>query len=889
MAFLGKLFRSPLVALNRVAALFSRRRLDEELREEMEGHIQLRRQALIDSGMDPHDADAAARRLFGNATALRERTREMWGFPAVDSVLQDLRYGARVLRRSPMFTVVAVLSIAGGLAAGTGIFAVMNAVVFRPLGMGDGKNVYRIYTSDQDGGSLYQNSSYADYESFRQTTSVLASTCATEGVLANLLVNGTAQLHSGDIVSPGCFEALKLTPELGQFFSAAQATESAVAMPIVISHSLWVRRFASDRSIVGRTILLNGMSVAVVAVAGQGFAGTSLDGGADFWAPIHVAPVVFQPGILRDRGQRRFAIYARLRDGVGREQAEARLAVVAAQLRRLDPLAWTTTRGATRKVTVMREKDARFAQSPEEVAGIVAGLMAAVGVIVGIACLNLATMLLARGASRSRELSIRLAIGASRARVLRQMATESLIIGSLGAAAAILIVAMALRLFNAYRPAVIPAFDVAIDWHVLTFAIGTAAVAVLLFGLAPATHTLRLALAQGLKGHPPVARARRIRVGARDALIVVQVAVSIALLLVSTLFVRGMADGATLSPGFNVAGVVIVSAHLDAVADSEVATVTAKLLQAAKSVPNVEDVSLAHMIPLMGSSTGFDVSVNGSPGRTYFGDVISPGYFTTLQIPLRAGRDFDLRDGKGGAPAAIVSETFARSAWGTTQAVGRAVVVDSQRVEVVGVVADTRYRGVREPFLPLIYLPIAQKRARNFVIHARVSGGAGTLVGLNAAIRATDRRVAIQSATDLRSQIDEAMAPERAAQWIAGVVGILQLGLAVMALWGLVAYAVERRTTEMGIRLALGATPASLVRLTMRPAGVLIVVGVAIGTVVGAAAATVMQSESVGLPPLDLVAVIPLSGMFMIVAMAAAWWPARRAGMADPAASLRRE
>ena len=876
---------SPLRVMRRIVALFSRARLDRELREEMESHLDLRRQAFVDEGMDPEAAHAAARRLFGNATVLRERTREMWGCPAAESILMDVRYGVRSLRRSPVFTAVAVLSIAGGLAAGTAIFAIMNAVVYRSIGVGDGGSLYRIFTSGYDGG-LYSSSSYPDYEAFREATGIIASTCATERVRANLTVDGAARMHHGEIVSPGCFDALKLSRGLGRYFSEDLAREPAV--PVVISHSLWMRRLGGDSSVIGRTIQLNGMSVAVTAVTPKGFAGTSLDGGAEFWAPVQVAPVVFPPGVLSERRQRMFTIFARLRDGVGREQAEAALAVVAARLRELDERAWINEAGGTRKVTVMREMDARFAGGPAGPGAIVASVITVIGIIVAIACVNLATMLLARGATRAREISIRLAIGASRGRVLRQLITESLIIATVGAALALALVSLGLRLFEAYRPAEVPAFDVAIDWRVLTFAIVLTMGAAILFGLAPATHTLRLALAEGLKGRLFAARVRTIRVGARESLIVLQVAVSIALLLVSALFVRAMSGGAALSPGFNGAGVGVVPVHLDAVADAEVAAVTERLLEAAASAPGVIRASLAANVPMSGSSTEFEVTVDGAPARNFLGNAVSPGYFAMLEIPIRAGRDFDQRDRAGGAPTVIVSETFARSIWGTTNVLGRGLVTHGRRADVVGVVADTRYRSLSEPFKPVIYLPITQVGRGRFLIHARVSG-VHTFAALDAAIRAVDRRVAIEGVTPLRAQIDRAMAGERAAQWIGGLVGIVQLGLAVMALWGLVAYAVERRTAEMGVRLALGASPASLVRLTMQPAGVAIVVGVAIGCVVGATVAKGVQATSVGLAPVDLVMVIPVAVTFTIVAMTSAWWPARRAGLADPAASLRRE
>ena len=384
------------------------------------------------------------------------------------------------------------------------------------------------------------------------------------------------------------------------------------------------------------------------------------------------------------------------------------------------------------------------------------------------------------------------------------------------------------------------------------------------------------------------ARVRRVRVSAREALIVLQVAVSIALLLVSTLFVGAMAGGETLSPGFSGEGVVVVPVHLDAVARAELGAVTERLLEAAWSVGGVNRVSLAGIVPMSGSNIEVGMTVDGGPERYTLANVISPGYFATLGIPLRAGRDFDRRDRAGGVRTAIVSETLARSVWGTPNVVGRALVVDSTRLEVIGVVADTRYRSLSEPFQPVIYVPIAQAPQTRFLIHARLPDGQ-TLAALETAVRGVDRRVAIDGATSLRAQIERAMAGERAAQWIGGVVGLVQLGLAVMASWGLVAYPVERRTAEMGVRLALGATPASLVRLTMRPAGLAIIAGVGIGCVLGATIATVVQAGSVALAPVNLSAVVPVAMVFTVVAMTSAWWPARRAGRADPAVALRRE
>jgi putative ABC transport system permease protein len=802
-------------------------------------------------------------------------------------MLQDLRYGLRALRRSPVFTAVAVVSIAGGLTAATVAFAFMNAVLFRPLGVTEGHEFYRLYTSAHRG-ELYSSSSYADYEAFRERRDIFAATCAIERVRANLLAAGTAALHEGAIVSPECFDALRLPAPLGRYFSGDDATASATPMPVVISHTLWKERFAGDPTVIGRTVLLNGVSMAITAVTPRGFAGTSLDGGADFWAPIHLAPVVLPPGALLERRNRMFNVFARLQPGVSVQQAEAALAVVAENLRRLDERAWAQESGVTRRVTVMRETDARFAGSPSGPLGIMAGVIAAVVIVIGIACLNLATMFLARGASRGREVSIRLAIGATRARILRLLIAESLAIALLGGLVATVSVAAGVRLFEAYRPAVIPAFDLALDWRVLTFTAVVALAAALLFGLAPAVHTLRTALAEGLKGRAIAGGARLFRVPARETLIVLQVAVSIALLVVSTLFVRARAAGGSLSPGFDVTGVAASSMEFEALPDADVPVVREAILAAARDVPGVDRVSLARVIPLSGSSMGLYVTDASGAKREVLGNGISPGYFETLSMPLVAGRDFAARDDAGGAAVAIVSATYAQRAWGTGQAIGRTIIVDEKRMEVIGVAQDARYRALTEPFKEVVYLPISQMRQKHFILHARVGAGE-SMVALERAIRRADPRVGVSGVTMLAARMDAATAPERAAQWAGGIVGFAQLGLAIMALWGLVTYAVERRTNEMGIRLALGAEPSSLVRLVLRPAGIAIVIGVGLGAALGAGVAQVVQSTSVGLAPLQLVAVVPVAAIFTVVTIAAAWWPARRAGMQDPAVSLRRE
>jgi predicted permease len=807
--------------------------------------------------------------------------------PLLDSLGMDLRYALRSLRRSPVFALVSILSIAGGLAAGTGLFTFAYGLMYRPLGVGDGRQLHEVFTANR-GGSRFGSSSYLDYLSFRESP-VIASGCAIARVRGTLTVEGAAAIHQGEMVDPGCFETFRLVPAAGRFFGAADASGTPNPIPVIIGHQLWQRRFGGDAAAIGRVVALNGAVVSIAAVAPAGFAGTSLDGGAEFWAPVAIAPALLPPGALDRDGPRSFSVFVRLRDGVGSEQAEAALAVVAERLRADDTERWTDANGATRRVTVMRETDARFGDTPGGALGLFGAALAAIALIVAIACLNLSTMLLARGAARTRELAVRLAIGASYHRVLRQLATESLLIATLGALLALAMVLAGVRLFEAYRPAGIPAFDVAFDWRVVAFALLLTVVASLLFGMAPALHSLRLALAEGLKGGLPARRVRRARVGPRDVLIVVQVAVSSALLLVATLFAGALARGAPASPGFTVQGIAAVETHLDALPAAEHAAVDARLLDAARRLADVDGVTSSAVVPMSGSNSGFYVEAPGVERRVAYGNVVAPGYFSTLGIAIRSGRDFGPSDGPGGRPVVIVSEALALELFGTTQALGRAVVMDSVPREVVGVVADIHYISLSKPVTPLVYLPLAQQPQDRLIIHARYRGGPATLAALERVLRETDPRVAVETATPIEAVMARALIGERATQLVGAAVGAVQLFLALMALWGLVAYAVERRTLEMGVRLALGATPSSLVRLTMRPAVALIALGVLLGSAAGSAIARVVQSQSFGLAPLDLRAILPVALAFSAVAMLAAWWPARRAGRADPAESLRRE
>jgi putative ABC transport system permease protein len=864
--------------LRRLKALATRRRLDDELREEIEAHIEARRQALVADGMDERDALHAARRQFGNVTAIAERTREAREFPTVESILQDVRYGTRLLWRAPLFTLVAVLSIALGLSAGVAIFTLANAAILRPVA-GAGRDLHRVYIANR-GGSRFGGSSYPDFLDFSRARSFSAM-CGTARVRANITIGGTSTIQSGAIFTDRCFELLGVPALHGRLLGRGAEPE------VVISYSLWRQRFGGDSAAVGTHVLVNGAPATVVGVTAASFSGTSLDGSAEFWVAPAPFTALLPPRALEDRGHRVFTIFARLREGVTAGQAEAEIAGIGAGLRQSDPAVWGDDQGGVRRVTVMRELDSRFADAGDTPSMLLLEAVAAVVVIVSIASVNIATMLLARGAARTRELTIRLALGASRGRLLRQLATESLLIALLGMAIALGAVAAGIRAVAAWRPAGLPAVPLAIDWRVTIFAVLIALFATVLCGLLPGMHVVRLAIADGMKGRVAGVRALWMRGGVREALIVIQVTVSVAALIVSTLFARGLAAGAAAAPGFTTTGVTSIGVDLALANRGPAAELADRILDAVASQPNVESPAIGAVLPLTGSSMVVEVKDDSGAERVVEANVVSAGYLKTMGIALGRGRDFTGRDRAGNQPVAIASETFARTFWRTDDAIGRSLVVAGQTVQIVGVAADTRYRSVTEPYRPVVYLPFAQRPRERFVIYVRVRGGGETLAALDAASRSIDPRIMIDGVMPLDRRLETARAPERATGWIGAAAGLVQFWLALMALWALVAFAVQRRTQEIGVRLALGASPARLVRMMIRPAVLLIGTGSVLGTGIGLAVAVGLHSEFVGLAALEPAAGVPTVAAMIVIGLVAALIPAHRAARVDPMTALR--
>ena len=808
----------------------------------------------------------------------------------IQSIVQDIRYGARLLWRSPWFTAVGVVSLAVGLGSGVGLFTVMNAVLFRPLPGRDTASVHRIYTSDFDSGR-YGSSSLPDFQSFTAAPDLFAAACATTNARATLVDGATAHVAAGAVVNGGCFETFGVRPHIGRLLNRSDDAPAQGSSGVVISHSLWRRAFGADPAVVGRSITLSGGQAVVVGVAERGFAGVSLDSGTDFWAPVAFAPVLLSPQTLTSRGDRRFAVYVRLREGATASRAAEQLSAVAARLRDADPGMWTETSGVTRTVTVVRELDSRFADAAGVAEAMAAGTIGAIALVVGLACVNLATMIMARGAGRTRELNVRLALGASRTRLLRQLATESLLISIAGIAVALFLVALALRVGDAFLPTEVPAFSVALDWRVAGFAVLVALAAPILFGLAPGAHALRLAIAEGIKGQPPLMRRRYLRFGQRELLLGVQLVVSFAFLVAAAVFLRSLGP---MQSAQNLAATRISTVDIDlntaARSGEETRALAGRLLEIAEQLPGVDAATAAAVVPMTGSYLTVGARLDDRPDADLMeldGNIVAPGYFELMEIPRRAGRTFDAGDHERAPRVAVVSESLARRLWNTAEAAGRTLHFRNDSRTVIGVVADVPYRSPLDAPQPVVYLPLGQVTRERFIVHARVRNEREATVALARALRDVDPRVLVSAPRPLSQRLEEARTPAKIAQWVGSIAGVLQLALALMATWGLVAYAVERRMAELALRRALGATTTNILRLVMRPSLWLVAIAAIVGSVAGVLIAQAMHASFLGLAPIDLRVVPPAAGLVAAVVAVAAWWPARRAASIEPASALK--
>jgi len=820
----------------------------------------------------------------------------------MDTTLRDLRYAARVLLRSPGFTLAAVLTIALGIGANTTIFSLVNAVLLRPPPhVREPDRLVSIYTSDYSGPRLGA-SSYPDYLEIQALDDVF------DGVMAYVprplsLNDGTgSEVVLGEVVTGNYFDVLGIQAARGRTFLPEEFATRGTHPVAVISHRLWQSRFGGDPQVVGGTVRLNGYPFTVIGVAPAGFHGSLRGLRTDVWVTLMMHSQLGPGGLDIDhRGDRGLLVTARLSPGVTLEQARARLDLLALALHAAYPEMWTDIRDRGRLLTAIPERDGRIHPAVRgPVVGLVGLLMALVTLVLLIGCANVANLLLARAAGRRREVAARLALGAGRGRLVRQLLTESLLLATLGGVAGIVLALWATDLLMRFEPPLpVPLdLDLSIDRTVLGFSLAVTVLTGIVFGLVPALRATRLDLVSALKNAEPAASLGRRRITLRGTLVVAQVAASVVLLVIAGLFIRGLQHAHMGDPGFDTSNMLLLDLPLSIQGYDEARArdFYDQLTTRLEALPGVRAVTLGDMVPLGLGRQRRSIAVEGyepRPGEDMEFDfnIVGARYFETMGIPLVRGRGFTAEDRAGSPPVVVVNEAFARRFWPGEDALGKRIRYSrDQFAEIVGIARTGKYLSLTEDPLPYVWIPFAQHYKADMTVHVRTAGDPLELAAaVRAQVRALDADLPITGLKALEEHFGLALLPQRVGASLLGLFGVLGLLLAAVGLYGVVAYGVGQRTREIGIRIALGARTDDVTRLVVRQGAALGATGLAIGVALAAGAAHLITSLLYGVSPLDPVTFAAVALVLGGTVLTASWLPARRAARVDPMAALRGE
>jgi putative ABC transport system permease protein len=815
----------------------------------------------------------------------------------LEHLWQDARYGLRLLRRSPLFTATAVASLAIGIGANTTIFSVVDAMLLRPLpGLVEpGRLVDIGRTQNGDG---FDTISYPNYEDLRRRVTTVADVYAyrVEPQPVSLGGEHEAERIYATPVSGAYFRALGTSAVRGRLLNDADDRRDGPRVA-VISHELWQRRFARAEDVVGHVVTINGAPVMVVGVTPPGFQGTTVLR-TDAWVPLAQATLA-SPRLPQSLFTCRECVWlimgGRLKPGVTLGQAAAQLRTIGAALEQDYPDANRGKNFAVVKTSV-------FPGEIDIISGFLALLLGIVGLVLVAACVNLAGMLLARAAARRREIAVRLAIGAGRGRLLRQLVTETLVLFVAGGAAGLLLTRWLTPLLLAVLPSLpVPiGVDFVVDWRVMAFAAALSLAAAILCALAPALHASKADLVPALKVD---ADGSRGRLRLRSAFIVAQVTVSLVLVVAGALFVRALGRAAAIDPGFDQrrVDVVTLDLSLSGYPEADALAFADRLRTRVRALPGVEQAALAVNLPLGGSRMRLgQLRVAGlqppNGDRAFAADwnAVSPGFFATLRMPLVAGRDFTPQDAAGAPGVIIINEAMARSVWHTTDVLGRQFESDngpgstSTTLTVVGVAPDAQVDTLGKRAGPFVYVPVAQRYVPRVSLLVRSAGGA-VIPQVRAIVRELNPNLPVTNAMPLEQVTAILLIPQRVAGALAASLGVVVLLLAAIGIYGVTSYSVSRRTREIGIRMALGADRAAVMRLVVRQGVVLTGAGVVLGLAAAAAGAQLIRSLLFGVSALDPIAFGAAALLFAAVALAASYVPARRAMRVDPMLALRAE
>jgi predicted permease len=832
--------------------------------------------------------------------------------------LQDLRYALRTFSKSPGFTAVAVLTLALGIGANAAIFALVDRVLLRLLPVRDPSSLVLLRSPGPTQGHSWNDGDDAMPFSAPFYRELAAKNTAFDGLIAeyplavSFAARGETERADGELVSGNFFQILGVPPALGRVFVADDDGISGGHPIVVLSHGYWTRRFGADPSILNQTIVANGHPLTVVGVARKGFQGIQSGRPADLFVPLAMKPQMTPSwNGLEDPKDRWLQLVGRVKPGLSREEAEARLlplyrGMLEELLPKLNTMdAKQQQRFLDRRILLEPGGHGRAVLS-SDVGKPLLSLMGMVALVLLIACSNLAGLLAARGAARQREYGIRLAIGASRFQLLRQSIVECLLFALAGGALGLLVASWTLHALLGAFPADdgLRQLGVAVDPHVLVFAALVSVVAALLFGVAPSWRAARLDPARTLRGQGRgTTSAGREVIRLRQGLVTAQVALTLVLLVAAGLFVRSLGNLGRVALGFRADHVIgfTVAPQLSGYPEQQTAAFSRQLLDRLKALPGVHSVAAAHIATMSGSTNGGDFVIEGRESESNRDDrsahynLISPDYFTTLGIPLVAGRDFAWTDDANAPKVAVVNETLARRFFPGKTPIGVRLSFGRQNrkpdIEIVGVVRNSKSAAVDEDDSPFVYTPLLQEDDLGaLTFYLRTESDPRTLAApVREEVRAIDAQLPIYDLMPLQTRIEDSLVTQRVIVMLSGAFGALAAILAALGIYGVLSYAVAARRQEIGVRMALGADPASVRRLIWREVARFLLIGAAIGLPCAYALGRTVESILFGVHATDLGIFAVGAALMAAVAMAAAGPPAFRAARTDAIDALRSE
>ncbi len=812
----------------------------------------------------------------------------------METFLQDLRHSLRMLLKRPGFTLTVVITLALGIGANATIFTWIKAVLLSPLpGIERPEQLVEIWGATRHNSAL--STSYLDYQDFRDRNVTLSGLIAHQVLPLNLGRGEKPERVRGAVVSGNYFDVLGVKAMIGRTFLPEEDRTPNSRPVAVIAYGLWQRRFGADPHVIGRTITLNEHDFTIIGVTpadfGSPFAGAALD----VWTPVMMKDYVARPHFsLTDRGSRWLMVMGRLKPGATVPQAQANIAAIARQLEQVYP---RTNEQLGVEVYSVEESPYSLKRSLQSSLAV---LMAAVAVVLLIACANVANLLLARAASRRKEIALRVALGGSRLRLVRQMLTESLVLAALGAAIGLILAFWTARFLPVFLPPYTMGgnFDTRPDATVFSFTAALTVITTILFGLTPTLQASRPDLVTALKESAALIGRGRHRISLRHGLVVTQIALSMVALISAGLFVRSLREAYKANPGFDPDHVLLASfdPFLSGYDESRGREFYRHLVERVRALPGVPSATLARRLPLtLGGIAFANVTIDGyAPApeedmRLNY-DTVGPHYFQTMRIPLVQGRDFDERDHERAQPVVIINETMARRYWPKGGALGQRLKLTNGWLEIVAIAKDVKNRSLSEAPQPFLYLPLLQDYRSNMILVARTATNPEQAYHpVQTALAELDSAMPIFDVKTFEEHIGVSLFLPRMAATLLSIFGLLALSLAALGLYGVMAYSVTQRTRELGIRISIGARRRDVLQLILGQVLTLAAIGMAGGLVTALVVTRFAAHLLYGISPADPVTFTLIAMLLIVVALVAGYFPARRATKIDPMVALRSE